>query len=219
MKKIIFLLIIFSCTFIFYPNVDAAKPAAPLVSVSTNGLDITISWNNTVNADGYFLLYAPYPGIDYIADIDVADQTSLSLTLWDGAAFYIAVQAYNNEGTSNFSNIEFFLMESLSVSYEGTWRGLAKSDTPYDKYGDSCGSADMTLIVADQEISGTATDSWNEVYSLKGSIDSNGRFSGGMAYGSYGTVATFKGVISDNTGTGTWQDNYDCSGTFSVYRQ
>jgi len=39
-------------------------------------------------------------------------QTGISVTLWKGAAFYVAVQAYNSDGSSGYSNIEYFFIDT-----------------------------------------------------------------------------------------------------------
>ena len=83
-------------------------PPAPGLTVTTSGNTVTLSWDAVPNADGYTLFYAPYPEASYVGDIDMGNQTSVSFDLWDGAAFYIAVQAYNSAGNSDYSNIEYF---------------------------------------------------------------------------------------------------------------
>jgi len=42
--------------------------------------------------------------------VDMGTKTGLSIDLWDGAAFYVAVQAYNSFGNSAYSNIELFML-------------------------------------------------------------------------------------------------------------
>jgi hypothetical protein len=82
-------------------------PVAPWLTVSTYGTTLTLSWNSVYNAEGYILYYAP-PDISYINSINMGTQTGLSIDLWVGAAFYVAVQAYNSAGGSAYSNIGYF---------------------------------------------------------------------------------------------------------------
>lgn len=93
-----------------YPS---TVPTEPTLTVSTSGATVTVSWNAVANANGYMLSYAPYPytGPDSIASVDMGTQTGISVNLWGGAAFYVAVQAYNFIGDSNYSNIEYFIID------------------------------------------------------------------------------------------------------------
>ena len=77
---------------------EPVAPSEPKLLLAISGLQLTLSWTKIVNADGYNFSYAPAPynGPDTIRTIDMADQTSFSVELWDGAAFFVAVQAYVN---------------------------------------------------------------------------------------------------------------------------
>lgn len=88
-------------------------PAAPTLTVTTDGVRVAVSWNAISNASGYTLSYAPYPytGPETIGSIEMGNQTGLSYPLWQGAAFYVAVQAYNSAGISSYSNIGYFMIE------------------------------------------------------------------------------------------------------------
>jgi formylglycine-generating enzyme required for sulfatase activity len=89
-------------------------PTAPDLSVTEKGLNVELSWNTVANANGYNLAYAPHPytGPETIGNVDMGNETSASFELWKGAAFYVAMQAYNGAGSSPFSNIELFILES-----------------------------------------------------------------------------------------------------------
>jgi len=78
-----------------------------------NGLDVTLSWPENWHADGYKLSYAPYPftGMDSVSVLDFGRLTTLDFTLWDGGAFIVAVQAYNYAGDSEYSNIEYVIID------------------------------------------------------------------------------------------------------------
>ena len=90
----------------------STKPDAPSFTVTTQDLSVTLSWNSVSGADGYTLFYAPYPDADTIYSADMGTETTISFSLWNGAAFYVAVQAYNSDGNSGFSNIEYFIVGS-----------------------------------------------------------------------------------------------------------
>jgi hypothetical protein len=84
--------------------------AAPTLTVSTAGTTLSLSWTSVAGATGYTLFYAPVPytGPDTIGNIAMGTQTAMSASLWEGAALYLAVQAYSNDENSELSNIESF---------------------------------------------------------------------------------------------------------------
>jgi hypothetical protein len=89
-----------------------AVPAAPVMSYSTNGLNLSITWSQVPDATSYTLYYAPYPylGPETVGSVDIGNQTRVSVTLWEGAAFIFAITAYNPSGEGGISNIEHFVM-------------------------------------------------------------------------------------------------------------
>ncbi len=105
-------------------------PAEPVLTVSTSETSVTVSWTSVAIAIGYTLFYAPYPytGPDSIGSVDMGNQTVASFDLWRGAAYYVAVQAYNGVGNSSFSNIEYFAIGS-SISVIPTTLGITVGET------------------------------------------------------------------------------------------
>lgn len=99
-------------TTVFEPLGDNRALTAPTLTVTTAGTTVTASWATIAGATGYTLSYAPYPytGLDSIVSVDMGTQTSISVSLWEGAAFYVAIQAYNSAGSSGYSNIECFVI-------------------------------------------------------------------------------------------------------------
>jgi len=109
-------------TTVFEPLSYRIALAPPILTVTTSGTTVALSWTTVNTATGYTLLYAPYPytGPDSIGNVNMGTQTRTSVNLWEGAAFYVAVQAYSNDGESELSNIE-----SFSINQENTpsgWR-------------------------------------------------------------------------------------------------
>ena len=91
-------------------------PGRPIEKVReglSGGSNVTVSWGAVSGATGYTLFYAPYPytGSETIKSVDMGGQTSISVNLWQGAAFYVAVQAYNTVGSSGYSNIGLFSVQ------------------------------------------------------------------------------------------------------------
>ena len=84
---------------------------APALTVTVTGTTVSLSWTSVAGASGYTLYYAPYPKADPIGNIPMGDKTSMSASLPEGSAFYVALQAYNNTGSSGYSNIGLILIE------------------------------------------------------------------------------------------------------------
>jgi len=93
----------------------SGPPSAPRLSVTTSGVTVSLSWTSVADATGYTLFYAPYPEASPIKSSNMGTQTSASFQLWEGAAYYVALQAYNSFGSSNYSNI-IIIPYSFSVS-------------------------------------------------------------------------------------------------------
>ena len=97
-----------------YTNaLDSIKPLAPTLTVSTDNTTVSLSWTSIPNAIGYNLVYAPYPyeGAHTINSIDLRNEITLSATLPKGSAFYVTIQAYNEVGESEYSNIELLVIQ------------------------------------------------------------------------------------------------------------
>ncbi|MDQ1335222.1 MAG: hypothetical protein QG552_2172 [Thermodesulfobacteriota bacterium] len=90
-----------------WPSQDIVPPTLELTVDETT---VALSWNTVPNATGYTLYYAPapYTGPDSIQGIDMGNQTGMSVHLWNGASFFVAVKAYDSVGSSDYSNIEHF---------------------------------------------------------------------------------------------------------------
>lgn len=106
----IFLMVIFSLIQGLLAIAFAGKPIAPVLTVIVNANSVTASWNVVPNTSSYTLFYAPYPDAGYIGSIGMSSKTSLTATFDQAAAFYVAVKATNEEGNSEYSNIEHFVI-------------------------------------------------------------------------------------------------------------
>jgi|WetSurMetagenome_2_1015567.scaffolds.fasta_scaffold08554_1 hypothetical protein len=98
----------YSAKVLLYAEGKIPPPAPPSVWLVQNGKNITLAWTRSDDATAYRLYYAPYPNVDYIKSLDVGQLSDLSIDLWSGAAFYIAITALNSNGESNYSNILWF---------------------------------------------------------------------------------------------------------------
>jgi len=106
----------FCFIFLFAVNASAVVPSAPLLTATTSGLTVSLSWSAVPGATGYILYYAPYPAATPIGNANMGTQTSFSVTLTGGAAYYVALKAYNNSGSSGYSNISNFTIQSSTSS-------------------------------------------------------------------------------------------------------
>jgi hypothetical protein len=90
------------------------KTDALLLSVSTAGTTVSLSWTPVAGATSYILYYAlpDYQGeidINTVGSISLGSATSLSATLWSGAVLYAAILSMNGTVPQMFSNIEQFM--------------------------------------------------------------------------------------------------------------
>jgi hypothetical protein len=106
----------------------AAPPVAPRLELHGGGLDVSLSWTPVADASGYRLFYADYPGGGNLGSVDLGAATTFSSRLWDGAAFYVAVTAYNGDGSSLYSNIE--AIHALDPQSQPLQFQFVKLDTP-----------------------------------------------------------------------------------------
>ena len=93
------------------PGTDIAI-APPSMKMVISDNTVSLSWAPVANATGYELVFAAYPftGPYSIGTIPLGNVNGLKLDLWPGAAFYVALKAYNAYGGSEYSNIESFVM-------------------------------------------------------------------------------------------------------------
>jgi len=75
--------------------------------VKIDGTTVTISVAPVPGAESYTLVYAP-TDLSYTGEYDMGNGSSVSFDLWNGAAFYVAVEANMNDGTSISSEFESF---------------------------------------------------------------------------------------------------------------
>jgi len=105
--------LVVSCILLCLAVQALAAPEPPVMSIDTSGTSIVISWSTVDDATGYRLYYAPYPfvGEETIGNVDMLEETATSFLLWEGAAYYLTVTAYDgDQNESVYSNIEYFIM-------------------------------------------------------------------------------------------------------------
>lgn len=136
MKKLLLLVILMIS---ILPLQSFAALDDPTISHSTSGLSVSISWTDVPGATGYRFYFAPNPfaGLETISHLNMGMLRGGTISLWDGASFLIAVEAYNDTENS-FSNIDQFTLEqSTEINISGEWQ--ITETTGMNNCGDSVG--------------------------------------------------------------------------------
>jgi len=174
--KLLLTLCLFLATFLVGGVALALE--APVLTVTTSGTTVSLSWTSVAGATGYTLYYAPYPKADSIRNIPMGDKTSMSASLWVGAAFYVAVQANDSVESSGYSNIEYFIISSSNyyVDVNGNDANDGSQANPWKSVGhavDTVVAGDMVLInpgtyLVSQQISITTSGTASNPITFKG---------------------------------------------------
>ncbi len=140
-----------------------------------------------------------------------------SLTLGDSGEIQIAYEMLGVTGTMNLIPFVCSVSQCTSPS-SGTYEGTAPV-TSGDK--DECGEfAKVVFVLCDNSVSGEAVDSFADGYFVRGTLDSENRISGYIYteddLEEKQPVGTFSGTVSGDTISGTWNDVWGCSGTYSL---
>lgn len=204
-----------------FSTLVVAAPAAPTLTYSLNGLTVTVSWTGVSDATEYKLSYAPIPytGSESIGSLNVGGQTSFTATLWEGAAFYIAIQAGDGNSFSEYSNIESFTLATSSADLTGSWN-ITETLGP-----NNCGETQgvLTNYVGSINQTGASVTALFGGGSFSGDLTGNTiSLSGNMPEDGGTTSSTMNiSVLSANSLSGSvswsWSDGEDsCSGTSSI---
>lgn len=95
---------------------------APVLTLRTSGLNVSLSWTSVPEATGYNLYYAPYPyaGAHTIGSVDIGANTFFSATLSDSASYYVAITASNGSSESGYSNVELVALTNTACGGGGS---------------------------------------------------------------------------------------------------
>ena len=97
----------------------------------------------------------------------------------------------------------------------GDYTLTAPAVTEFDVNGGTCGDGSGTLTLTDGVISGSALSTNGLAFELNGNVADDGVVSGGFAF-SGENVVMFVGAIVGTTGSGTWEDEFECMGTWEA---
>jgi hypothetical protein len=104
---------IFVSALLLMSAVVVGTPGASQAAVTVSEDSVTLKWEPSNGADGYYLVYAPYDTEPFEGSFtdrtDVGNQTSIPFEIHEGEGFHVAVQAYNEAGTSTISNVVSFI--------------------------------------------------------------------------------------------------------------
>ena len=94
-----------------------AQIRPPVLSLTVEGLKVTLYWDDVVGADKYRVYYAPYPDANPVGYVDYGtDVTTVPTNQEEGAHYYTAVTAFSGEEESDWSNIEIFHAMSVDAA-------------------------------------------------------------------------------------------------------
>lgn len=163
MKKT--LLIFNLVTILMFPVLVQAAVSPPALNVNKNGLHVVFSWTNIPDARGYLFYFAPLPytSSQTIQEVNLGNIQHFSVTLWEGASFIVAIRAFDQNGASDFSNIE-----SVTIPRQETGKNplvdlLLESGIPLaQEFGNA-------LAAAGYQNHNTTPDNWGEVAVTGGS--------------------------------------------------
>ncbi|MBW1719215.1 MAG: hypothetical protein JRJ43_06585 [Deltaproteobacteria bacterium] len=121
-------------TFTYAPN-PAADPSAPELTVTTNGLNVTLSWSAVGDASGYILWFVfPndqfQPDFNTLGSVDMGNTRSITSALPSGMAFYTAIQSYHASGSGGISNIELVSIFGGDLTFPDTGNNLMEINDP-----------------------------------------------------------------------------------------
>jgi hypothetical protein len=108
--------------------------------------------------------------------------------------------------------------EIKPLSFEGPWNGAAKSTNYYGLEGFKCRDGSFVFQINGSELNGAVTDAYGYKYTAKGSVDNEGRIKAGVVATEKNFV-TYTGTLSGEQGSGTWQDRFQCYGTWTATRK
>ncbi len=218
LNKALFFLTILTMAWLPFASQGADPPTAPALTVATAGMNVSLSWNAVDNATGYTLFYAPYPytGPESIGSIHMGSQTAVSINLWAGAAFYVAVQAHNSSGSSGYSNIAHFVLNSAAWSraIPDTTDAVYIWADQLQTYNDSQNRFVADHFVASQKLTKDRIDairSYNSEFIVLQYHKAYGTDMGNNIVGPYewgSDIATMDAFAADNPQYGDLEDYY-----------
>ncbi len=97
-----------------------AQPSPPVLSSVMDENRVFLSWTAVLGATGYQLNYAPlsYTGPASIVSVELGNLNNIAYDLPSDTPYYVAIQAYDSNGLSAYSNIETINNASYPIAAE-----------------------------------------------------------------------------------------------------
>jgi len=105
----------------------------------------------------------------------------------------------------------------MELNLDGEYNVSAPSTTDFASDGGVCGDASGTLTITDGVLEGAALSTGGLSYEISGEVGSDGSVAGGFAISGQ-NAASFEGTFDETSGSGTWVDIVECSGTWEANR-
>jgi len=103
------------------------------------------------------------------------------------------------------------------VVVDGEYSVEATALTQFDINGGTCGDASGSMMLTGNVLEGSIFTTNGNNLQVEGTVSENGEVAGGFAQGG-NIVATFTGTFSGNSGSGDWEDSFECVGTWVAER-
>lgn len=167
------------------------------------------AYGSVYNPEVFVKIYIAKNGWANIAfnHVTVDNVQVYSAYKYDGKPKYSSVITLNNrlaEHTYNGVSI------TSQANYNGIYSGKAIANQR------DCNNAVISLQVADNILTGTLNSDDGTKTEVAGTVSSSGKVEG-VGYGD--TLLLFKGMIQENTASGTWEEWGGCSGTWSATKK
>ena len=92
----------------------AELPETPKLSITTNGPQVSLYWDEVSGANNYTLIASNLNEGSFFGQFDVGANTQVSTSLPEGSGFFVSVRAENTDGSSNFSLPRLLVVPSVS---------------------------------------------------------------------------------------------------------
>lgn len=105
--------------------------------------------------------------------------------------------------------------DGADIVLDGDYSFTAPTTVRFDNTGAECGDGSGTLTVTNGVITGSAVSTSGVTFELSGDVTPAGEVTGGFAV-SGENAASFEGSFNGATGSGTWEDRFQCLGTWDA---
>ena len=120
----------------------------------------------------------------------------------------------NDDGVHTLINTTGTIELVPGVAFDGSYTITVTSTTLLSNIGTACHDSTGSMDISYSSISGSLTNDVGFTFGLSGDVQADGTIS--EIYDSSGLVITFDGIITGTSGSGTWENNFLCAGTWQA---